>query len=164
MQKQVKHLNSISEDTARLLETIEKSNYIFTTIEQIQERHEESGKNRYFFSPETMRAFSSKISSTVKAGCAFITSERDKSGHGWNGKRRYTIRAIAEDGQIISGEHGEFKTLAQAKAALNKLTEETHPAFFARLEQQTEEDRAKQAERDKRWKARWENHKERQES
>lgn len=71
----------------------------------------------YFFSPDTMRFFSSRVSDDVIQGCLFVTSERDKCGFAWNGARRYTVRRFyPETGDIREvSEFGQFATLAAAK-------------------------------------------------
>lgn len=94
-----------------LLETIHNNTRTITTVEELENAH--SG---YFFTDDSMRYFASIIEPGVWGGCVFITSERDKTGRAWEGRRRWTVRAIDEHGQIISGEHGQF---ASRKAAAN---------------------------------------------
>lgn len=71
----------------------------------------------YFFSPETMRSFGSRVSDDVIQGVLFVTSERDRIGNAWDGARRYTVRRFfPETGSIQTvSEFGQFATLAAAK-------------------------------------------------
>jgi hypothetical protein len=55
---------------------------------------------QHFFSPSAMRWFNSRIGSTIYGGRFFITSEQDSYG-AWGGKRRYTIRVIRDNADIV---------------------------------------------------------------
>jgi hypothetical protein len=89
----------------------------------------------HFFDPETLRYFGSRIGSSVYAKKYFVTSERDPFGNAWDGQRLYTVRAFSfdtatrEDGRVIVvmdietvGEFGQYRSNAQALAAIRKLT------------------------------------------
>lgn len=82
------------------------------TMSGIMEMNETSG--RYFFSPDTLRFFGSRIHSRVYTGGYFVTSEL-----GFNGNdRRYSVRAVREDGSIDTvSEFRQYATSAQAHAA-----------------------------------------------
>lgn len=84
------------------------------TIKDIKKLATE-GKSPYFFSPDTMRFFSSKVYKYVKEvekGFLFITSEvfGDEPRH-------YAIRFINLKGSIDTLK--EYQTLSQAKKGLN---------------------------------------------
>ena len=78
-----------------------------------------NGNSPFFFSPETMKFFSSKVYQDVKRvrepeGFLFITSEK----FGEN-PRHYQVRHITPDGSIDY--YGErFKTLEEAKSLFNR--------------------------------------------
>jgi hypothetical protein len=85
----------------------------YQTIDEIRAAHMASGG--HFFSPSTMRFFSSRILSPVFPGGYFVTSERDSTGHAWDGERRYTVRVCRPDGQIDTvSDHGQFSTRSAA--------------------------------------------------
>lgn len=90
----------------------------YTSINQIISEAERAGS--YFFSKSTLRFFSSRILPTIYGGCYFITSERDNYRD--SNPRFYTIRKY-EGGLKVEtvGEFCQFKTRAQAVAAVNKL-------------------------------------------
>lgn len=74
------------------------------------------GKSPYFFSPDTMEFFNSKVFSDVKEikdGFLFITSEKfDKA------PRHYRVRKIKLDGSINSGKM--LPTLEEARKHLRE--------------------------------------------
>ena len=78
----------------------------------------------YFFTKSALKFFNSQFywSDLVTAGdaCFFITSEKDTATiAAWNGQRRYTLRAWTKAGGVDTiGEFGQYKTLTQARAAL----------------------------------------------
>jgi hypothetical protein len=91
----------------------------YTTIDAIKRAN--IARGQYFFSPETMRFFGSRILSPVFPGGVFITSERDTprlpGPAAWGGERRYTVRVCRPDGDIDTlSEFGEFSTRAAAIA------------------------------------------------
>lgn len=79
------------------------------TIEDIKAYATANGS--FFFSPDSMRFFSSRLSSTTYFGGIFITSEvyGDR-------KRVYTVRRVLESGTIVALSD-KFSTLSQAKSA-----------------------------------------------
>ena len=111
---------------SNLIKKIKKNkatNYFwpYYSIEGIKAAHETVARG-FFFSPEAMRFFSSRIISGVYGYRYFITSERDRSGIVWDGQRRYTVRECDYDGNINKvSELGEFATLYQAKKRAKEL-------------------------------------------
>ena len=86
------------------------------TITEIKKLATE-GKSPYFFSPETMQFFNSKVYRDVKEvkdGFLFITSEVFG-----NDSRHYRIRKIKLNGSINSGK--QFKSLKSAKNYLKSF-------------------------------------------
>jgi hypothetical protein len=90
---------------------------IYKTIDDIKAAHERRGG--FFFTPSTMRFFSSRVLSPVFPGGVFITSERDRGARiiggyvpaAWGGERRYTVRVCNSAGDILpASEFGEFAT------------------------------------------------------
>jgi hypothetical protein len=96
------------------------------SIDAIKRANAESGF--YFFSPDAMRFFSSRVLPTVYAGRFFITSERRGfTDYG----RAYTVREFMPDGSIEEiGEFGEHNTAAQARAAIKRARAERHAYYF----------------------------------
>jgi len=89
----------------------------YATITQIKQAHEDQGG--FFFSPDSMRFFGSRILSPVFPGGVFITSERDTprvpGPAAWGGERRYTVRVCGPNGDIDTlSEFGQFPTRAAA--------------------------------------------------
>ena len=69
-------------------------------------------RNYYFFSPDTMRFFSSRIQTTPPyKGRVFVTSERMN----WNSPRYYTVRVIQPSGNIET--IGDFQGFATRQSA-----------------------------------------------
>ena len=84
-------------------------------------RYENRCKGQHFFSPDTLRWFSSRIGSQVFGGRFFITSEQDSYG-AWNGKRRYTIRIVRDNADIDTfGEFGQFASRSGAVKCAERL-------------------------------------------
>lgn len=85
----------------------------YRTIDDIKAAHEATGG--HFFSPSAMRWFGSRILSPVFPGGYFVTSERDSTGHAWDGERRYTVRVCRDDGDIDTvSDYGQFATRSAA--------------------------------------------------
>lgn len=89
----------------------------YTTIDAIKRAHRARGG--YFFSPEWMRFFGSRVLSPVFPGGVFITSERDTprvpGPAAWDSQRRYTVRVCRPDGDIDTlSDFGQFPTRAAA--------------------------------------------------
>lgn len=94
---------------------------------EIRERSQKKGG--YFFSPETMRFFSSRISSLMWFKddlIYFITSEADKGYIQHKGSTRaYTVRTIDSNGNIETiGEFQQYETLYQARKAIKEIIQE----------------------------------------
>jgi hypothetical protein len=87
---------------------------MFKSLDDIKLANERVG---YFFSPDTMRFFSSRISRTVYPnayGTYFVTSERNSE----DDDRRYTVRHATPDGFIFTvGEFQQYGTPHQAHKA-----------------------------------------------
>ena len=90
---------------------------MYQSISQIKAANSAAGL--YFFSPDTMRFFRSRVaSSTVYGGRYFITSEQFNAGS----PRLYTIRRCNDNGSIDTvGEFQGYKTLKAAKLAAKEL-------------------------------------------
>lgn len=72
----------------------------------------------YFFTPDAMRFFNSRVLEGVYYGRYFITSEKFDS----NSPRLYTIRMIDEERDIQTvGDFQAYKTPAQARKALDDM-------------------------------------------
>lgn len=92
----------------------------FRTIADIKRANKELG--HHWFSPDTMRFFSSRVLREVYGGRYFVTSEQFYPVLGEAYARRYTIRVAADDGSIDTvGEFQAYKTARAAKAAARKL-------------------------------------------
>lgn len=93
------------------------------TIEDIKAAATAAGN--FFFTPDTLAYFSSRVSSTVFGGEYFVTSEQDKTGNAWGGVRRYTVRRAwdSPNGFTVDtvGEFGQFDTLEAAKREAERL-------------------------------------------
>lgn len=76
----------------------------------------------HFFSPDTMRFFSSRIQMTPPyKGRVFVTSERMN----WNSPRLYTVRAVQPSGNIETiGDFGGFTSRQNAHCFAKKYAAE----------------------------------------
>lgn len=87
------------------------------TIENLKRLNKQNGM--FWFSPDTMRFFNSKIESGIIKGEYFISSERrpDES------KRRYTVRKVNwENGDIETfSDFMQFSTADTARNFIDKL-------------------------------------------
>ena len=94
-------------------------------IDDVKERAEKG--SRYFFSKETRRFFSSRISELCwikNQDIFFITSESDSSSNTSN-QRMYTIRKCDILGKIETiGNFQEFLTISQARKSLKNVIDE----------------------------------------
>lgn len=71
----------------------------------------------YFFSPDTMRFFKSKIVSSLLGGKYFITRETDP-----HGKTRFTIREVMPDAHIKTvGDFHSYLFREDAKEEIKSL-------------------------------------------
>jgi len=82
---------------------------MFHDIEDVKEANRRAGQ--HFFSPDTMRFFSSRVHDTLYAGRFFVTSER----HRQRTERLYTVRIAYPDGHI--GTYGDFEEYASRNGA-----------------------------------------------
>jgi len=82
----------------------------FWSVDQIKQTNARLG--HYWFTPEAMRFFDSRILSRVYGGRLFVSSERfdDES------PRRYTIRAVANDGSVSTV--GAFQQYGSRREAI----------------------------------------------
>ena len=95
-------------------------------IQEVEKRSEKGAK--YFFSPDSMRFFSSRISELCwmqNSDIFFITSEADKSNIKHAGSvRAFTVRKSSSSGNITTvGEFQGYETIAQARAAIRQIVE-----------------------------------------
>ena len=99
---------------------VESGNYL---IDEVKTRAEKGSP--YFFSPATMRGFSSRISELCwRSGekIYFITSEADKDYIKHSGSvRQWTVRIIDKEGDINTlGNFQEHSTLNHARKAVKE--------------------------------------------
>lgn len=91
---------------------------MFATIGEIRAANKAAGQ--FFFSPDTMRFFDSRVESAVYGGRYFITSEQ-----GPHGRRRYTIRHASPNGHIRTvGGFGAWESSASAQRDIARLLKE----------------------------------------
>ena len=84
------------------------------TLAEVKQKNNEAGF--YFFEPETMRFFGSRVESSLYKNNTFVTSEYS----GFDRKTRaYTVRLFNEKTCNIDdvGGFGAYRTLAAAKEA-----------------------------------------------
>jgi hypothetical protein len=87
----------------------------YRNIQEIRQANEDAGY--YFFSPDTMRFFKSRVYYRVYGGKYFITSEIAPYS-----SRRYTIRMCKDNGGIETvSEQQEYGCLRTAKRYAAKL-------------------------------------------
>jgi hypothetical protein len=88
------------------------------TIEEIREANHRAGL--YYFSPDTMRFFKSRVSSRVypvSDGAYFVTSEK-----GPNRIRAYSVRLAKDSGKISTvGEFQEYRSRSGAHSKAFQL-------------------------------------------
>mgnify|MGYP003121203573 FL=1 len=79
-------------------------------------------RGSHFFSPDTMRFFSSRIQTTPPyKGRVFVTSERMN----WNSPRLYTVRVVQPSGNIQTiGDFGAFTSRQSAHRFAEKYAAE----------------------------------------
>lgn len=94
----------------------------FVSIEDIKSANAANGQ--YWFSPQSLKFFSSKIENKVYGGRLFITSEQFESSDGHKDPRRWSIRLTEDDGSIwtING-FQEYASKALAEVAVLELLE-----------------------------------------
>ena len=95
------------------IKTGKKNNLTMADVKRINRE-----KGRYWFSPDTMSFFKSRIESQLFDNKYFITSE--KAPHR---KRKYSIRKFNKKTGAIStvGEFNQYSSIAEAKGALKRI-------------------------------------------
>lgn len=86
----------------------------FNSVAEVKAKNKASGF--YFFAPDTIRFFRSKVGSTIYAGRFFITSEQ---GPTESDQRRWTVRIACDDGRIK--DLGEFQGYDSHSAAARAI-------------------------------------------
>ncbi len=82
----------------------------YHSILEIKQANQAIG--HHWFSPDTLRFFSSRIHDALYGGCYFVSSERDS----WtDGDRRYTVRQALSDGRVETV--GAFQQYASRNGA-----------------------------------------------
>ena len=82
----------------------------FPSVGHIQDANKNGG--RFFFEPNAMRGFRSRVHNALYGGCVFVTSEQF-SFRGHTDPREYRVRVAMSDGSIQSV-MGKFKSRADA--------------------------------------------------
>lgn len=99
----------------------------FDTIDDVKVANARAGY--YFFSRDTLRFFSSRISSHVYGHGVIVTSERNEYD---DQPRRYSVRLALPTGEIKTlGEFGRFATSGQAHAFARKVAALWSPIALA---------------------------------
>lgn len=89
----------------------------FDSIDAIRKAHDSTGG--FWFSPDTMRFFGTRIHDAVYGGRVFVTSEQPP-----HGPRNYSVRMITDDYRIETlGEFGGYETRDAAHRAAQRLAE-----------------------------------------
>ena len=85
-------------------------------------------QGRYFFSPNTLRSFGSRIQDLPPyGGCVFVTSEVGPYGE----NRRYSVRVMNKDGSIDTwGDFRDYETRAEAHREAKWLGEQVRKGFL----------------------------------
>ena len=84
--------------------------YAYLTIAAVRRANKLAGQ--FFFSPDTMRFFSSRIGRTVYGGRYFVTSEQGPSE-----VRRYTVREAMENGHVGNAPGSDFQAFGTSRSA-----------------------------------------------
>jgi hypothetical protein len=88
----------------------------FKTVNDVKQANERLG--HHWFSPETLRFFSSRIGRTLYGGRYFITSEQ----YDHNAPRRYSIREASPDGSVRTiGKFQQYATNREAQKAIKAM-------------------------------------------
>ncbi len=115
---------SITPTTTEISMTTSTMPYLWT-MNQLSRYN--GNRNYYFFSPDTMRFFSSRIQTTPPyKGRVFVTSERMN----WNSPRYYTVRVIQPSGNIET--IGDFQGFATRQSA-HRFAEKYAAENFERI-------------------------------
>lgn len=91
----------------------------FRTIADVRRANREAGQ--HFFDRDTMRAFGSRVVSSLYAGRFFVTREYGE-GSNYPGPVKYHVREAEPSGRILS--HERFATLEDAREAARNLARE----------------------------------------
>ena len=94
----------------------------FTDMQDLQLFNAQQGY--YFFSPNTIRSFNSRVQSKAPyGGCVFVTSEA-----GYRVSRHYRVRVMNENGSIDTW--GEYTTRNEAHREAQWLGEQVRKGFL----------------------------------
>ena len=94
---------------------------LYTGIAAVKRANAAAGQ--HFFSPATVRYFSSRVESKLIDGRYFVTSEQYEPSEGPPDPRRYTVREALPSGHVTTvGEFQQHATLDAALAAARALT------------------------------------------
>jgi len=92
----------------------------FNTVNDVKVLSRDTGY--FFFTPDTMAAFNSKVYEGIYGGKYFITSEKPDSDQVWGGQRRFTIREASYDDRrfriVTVGDFGQYASHDEAKTAV----------------------------------------------
>jgi hypothetical protein len=78
----------------------------------------------YFFTPDTLRFFRSRIAPGVIGGRFFVTSEQFVPSSGDPDPRLYTVRRANDDGTVDTvGDFQAYLSLASARAAARRMAD-----------------------------------------
>jgi hypothetical protein len=91
----------------------------YRSVTAIKKANDAAG--RYFFSPDTMRFFRSRVEPGVYGGRVFITSEQFVGSDGTEFPRFWQLRVADDDGGVSSYDEREYDTLESAQAAARSL-------------------------------------------
>lgn len=87
----------------------------FQTMAEVKKANKAAGQ--FWFSPNTLRFFDSRIESELLGGEFFVTSE-----HRPGDRRKFSVRRVTPDAHIENvGEFYAYATLAAALKAINAL-------------------------------------------
>lgn len=96
----------------------------FASMADVKRANREHG--HYFFEPDTLRFFDSRVGRTLYGGRYFVTSEQFHDGRGYSAPRMYTIREALPSGEIKTvGEFQEYETSAEANRVARQLANQT---------------------------------------
>ena len=83
----------------------------FPSVGHIQDANKNGG--RFFFEPNAMRGFRSRVHNALYGGCVFVSSEKENySRFTPNPQRQYSVRVAMSDGSIER--YGVYDTKRQA--------------------------------------------------
>ena len=103
---------------SRWADPSETSGYWFTSIADVKRANADLGN--FWFAPDTLAAFDSRIGKALTGGRWFVSSER-----GTDETRRYTLRRANADGSISTeGSFQQYDTSADATREAKRLAKE----------------------------------------